>query len=160
MTSPYPASLIALVFVKKGIEEGCPVTQMKLQKMAYFAQGVHLALHKEPLISEIFQAWKYGPVIPAIYSAYSFYGSSPITDTNWAASFIHEENIEKIDEDAVKTIEYTWNTLKQTNAVKLSNWTHEGGSPWSQVYIENVKETPIPNETIQAYFETFLEPAS
>ncbi|MEJ0101919.1 MAG: type II toxin-antitoxin system antitoxin SocA domain-containing protein [Bacteroidota bacterium] len=159
MTSPYPASLIALVFVKKGIEEGYPVTQMKLQKMVYFAQGVHLALHKEPLISEIFHAWKYGPVVPAIYSAYSFYGSSPITDTHWAAS-IHEDNVEKIDGDAVKTIEYTWDILKQTNAVKLSNWTHKDGSPWSQVYVENVKETPIPNQAIQAYFETFLEPAS
>lgn len=153
----YPATLIAHLFVKRGIEEGNPVTQMKLQKMVYFAQGVHLALYKEPLITETFQAWKWGPVVPVIYSDYSFYGSSPITHTDWAEIPVNEETL---DEEALNTIDYTWSILKDTNAIKLSNWTHASDSPWSKVYVENVKETPIPNDIIQAYFETFLEPAA
>lgn len=62
--SSYSAKDIAMAFVKKAIESGKPVTQMQLQKMVYFAHGLHLANTKgEPLVKEEFQAWRYGPVI-------------------------------------------------------------------------------------------------
>ncbi|MGN6477898.1 MAG: Panacea domain-containing protein, partial [Flavipsychrobacter sp.] len=64
----YPASVIAYAFVIKGIEEGNPVTQMKLQKLVYFANGIYLAQGYGPLIKESFQSWEYGPVVPEIYS--------------------------------------------------------------------------------------------
>ena len=79
----YPASLIAQLFVKKGIEEGNPITQMKLQKVVYFAHGLYLGSQRKPLIKESFQAWKFGPVVPDIYHTYKLYGSAPITDTDW-----------------------------------------------------------------------------
>jgi uncharacterized phage-associated protein len=154
----YSASLIAYAFVKKGIEEGRPLTQMKLQKMVYFAQGIHLALHKEPLVKDVFQAWKYGPVIPNIYHTYKYYGSSPIMDTDWILlSQFEEKALTTIDEKAKGTIDYTWDLLKDTNAIKLSNWTHEEGSPWQKSYVEGINDVDIPNGAIQTYFEGFLE---
>lgn len=154
----YSASLVAYAFVKKGIEENRPLTQMKLQKMVYFAQGIHLALHKEPLVKDIFQAWKYGPVIPEIYHTYKYYGSSPIMDTEWVLlSHIEEKTLESINQKAKETINYTWDLLKDTNATKLSNWTHEMGSPWQKNYVEGMSDVDIPNEAIQIYFEGFLE---
>ena len=153
----YSASLIAYAFVKKGIEEGRPLTQMKLQKMVYFAQGVHLALYKEPLVQDTFQAWKYGPVIPDIYNIYKYYGSSPINDTEWVSLAKYEDaSLSKLTEDAKESVDYTWSLLKDTNAIKLSNWTHESGSPWKTSYVEGVNEVSIPNEAIQKYFEQFL----
>lgn len=154
---PYPASLIAYAFVKKGIEEGIPVTQMKLQKMVYFAQGTHLALHKEPLVKDIFQAWKYGPVIPSIYHTYKLYGSSPITDTDWITYEYDGNDLSQLDDNAKETVEYTWSVLKETNAIKLSNWTHNVGSPWQLNYVDGASDAPIPNNDIQTYFESFLE---
>lgn len=152
----YPASSIAHEFVKKGIEEGYPVTQMKLQKMVYFAQGVHLALHQEPLVKDVFQAWKYGPVVPGIYHTYKFYGSSPITNTEWVMDQ-EEMEMAKIDEKAKETVDYTWSLLKETNTVKLSNWTHEDGSPWKLNYIDGANDVIIPNDDIKKYFERFLD---
>src|SRR5437868_3452952 len=78
----YPAPLIAYAFAQKGIEEGKPVTQMKLQKMVYFANGYHMVKYNEPLIKESFEAWKFGPVVPTIYENFKLYGSHPIADTN------------------------------------------------------------------------------
>ena len=153
----YSASLIAYAFVQKGIEEGIPVTQMKVQKMVYFAQGVHLAIYKESLVKDIFRAWKYGPVVPAIYHAYKLYGSNPITDTDWIDQEENEEDLSTLDNKAKESIDYTWALLKDTNAVKLSNWTHTAGSPWQKNYIEGVSEAAIPNKDIQQYFESFLD---
>lgn len=153
----YPASLIAQIFVNKGIEEGNPVTQMKLQKMVYFAHGLYLAAYnKQPLIKETFQAWKFGPVVPDIYHTYKFYGSTPINDTKWILRSDVNPDDTPIDENARKIIDYTWNTLKGINAVKLSNWTHQEGSPWAQHYVPGVNETFIPNDEIGTYFERFI----
>lgn len=154
----YSASLVAYAFVRKGIEEGRPLTQMKLQKMVYFAQGIHLALYKEPLVKETFQAWKYGPVIPVIYHTYKYYGSSPINDTEWVLT-LHEDEmtLSLLNDNARESIDYTWDLLKDTNAVKLSNWTHTDGSPWAKNYSEGINETFIPNDDIRHYFEQFLD---
>lgn len=152
----YPASLIAFAFVKKGIDEGKFVTQMKLQKLVYFAQGAHLAKYHAPLINETFQAWMYGPVIPEIYQDFKFYGSRPITNTN---SYIPSDNVNApffLDAEALDTINYTWGVLKDFSAMSLSNWTHQPDGPWSKVYVPDVKSTPISNDDIQQYFEKLL----
>ena len=89
---PYSASVIAYAFVQKGIEEGKFVTQMKLQKMVYFAHGYHLARYNEPLIREEFEAWKFGPVVPSIYQSYKLYGSDMIIDTGLIAKPVNDGN--------------------------------------------------------------------
>jgi uncharacterized phage-associated protein len=152
----YSASLIAYAFVKKGIEEDRPVTQMKLQKMVFFAQGVHLATHGDPLIDELFQAWKYGPVIPKIYHDYKYYGSLPILDTDMIFTASSEEKeLATLSKKAIETIDYTWESLKKLGGIKLSNWTHKEGSPWKQTYIPGTNDE-INNDLIKTYFENFL----
>ncbi|RXK83195.1 Panacea domain-containing protein [Filimonas effusa] len=153
----YPASLIAYYLVKKGIEEGNPLSQMKLQKMVYFAHGIHMALHKEALVSEKFQAWKFGPVVPDIYHAYKLYGSDPIASTEWVVDHnAKEAGLSLLNEEAIKTLDFTWDSLKDFNAIKLSNWTHQPGSPWSKNYNPNINDIAIPNTEIADYFKQFV----
>lgn len=152
----YPASLIAYAFVKKGIDEGKFVTQMKLQKLVYFAQGAHLAKYNKALINETFQAWMYGPVIPEIYQDFKLYGSRPITDTS---EFIPSSTYSppfRLDADALDSINYTWGVLKDFSAMSLSNWTHQPNGPWSKVYDPDTKSTPINNKDIKQYFEKLI----
>lgn len=154
---PYSASLIAAIFVKKAIEEGNYLTQMKLQKMVYFANGYHLAKYGEALVEERFQAWKFGPVIPKIYQDYKLYGSDLIFETRYSDFENFEKaNLENLSEDARDTIEFTWKATKDVSAAKLSNWTHLPGSPWSQVYNESDREQVIQDELIKTYFKDFL----
>lgn len=153
----YPASLIAYAFVKKGIEAGLYVTQMKLQKMVYFAHGYHLAKYGEPLINENFQAWQFGPVVPKLYHEYKYYGSKPIIDTDWLLmSPLNEPNLNQLDTHAKDAINYTWEVTKDLPATKLSNWSHKLGSPWYNNYVEGVQDVEIPNEEIKNYFTTLL----
>src|ERR1700743_3270603 len=112
----YPASLIAYAFVVQGISEGNPITQMKLQKIVYFAQGVYLNLFNKPLVREAFQAWKFGPVVPDIYRIFKFYGSKPITDTDYLFAIDdYSSNLKNLDEGALEAIEMTWDATKDIN---------------------------------------------
>src|SRR2546430_458225 len=56
------------------------ITPMKIQKLVYFAHGWHLAVIDRPLINEQVEAWKFGPVIRTIYTAFREYGKAPIQD--------------------------------------------------------------------------------
>lgn len=152
----YPASLIAYAFVKRGIDEGKFVTQMKLQKLVYFAQGYHLAKYNTPLIKEDFQAWKFGPVVPEIYEDFKLYGSKLITNTSSFRPSDTDTSRVVLDSAALDSIKYTWDVLKDFSAMALSNWTHQASSPWSNVYDPAERATPISNDDIKNYFERLL----
>jgi len=150
----YNATLIAYAFVKKGIEEGKPLTQMKLQKVVYFAEGLSLAMGNLPLVKEDFQAWKYGPVIPAIYHDYKLYGSSPILDTQWV-SWELDLDLSSLSVESKNTIDNTWKILQDIPGAQLSNWTHKADSPWSKHYRPGIPDIIIPKEDIKEYFMQF-----
>jgi uncharacterized phage-associated protein len=153
----YPASLIAFAFVERGIKENKFVTQMKLQKVIYFAQGVHLAKFDEPLIQEEIQAWKFGPVVPEIYHQYKLYGNEPIRTTDWIAPvFERDKDLKNLSTNAKKSIEYTWDVTKDLSAITLSNWTHRKGSPWEKFYTDMHLGIVIDNEEIRSYFKKLL----
>ena len=149
----YNASLIAYAFVKKGVETGKPVTQMKLQKMVYFAHGYHIAKYDEPLIKEDFEAWQFGPVAPSIYNEFRLYGSDPITVQEPGKM---EQALHTLSPDALDAINYTWEATKDVSAYKLSGWTHKKGSPWAAAYQPHIIGTVIKNNEIKSYFTQFL----
>lgn len=51
-------------------EAGDTITELKLQKLMYIAQGIHLALYDSPLFKEEIEAWQDGPVVPALRSIF------------------------------------------------------------------------------------------
>ena len=46
---------------------GTEMTNLKLNKLVYFAQAVSLKQYGVPLFSDEIQAWSYGPVEPEVY---------------------------------------------------------------------------------------------
>ena len=54
----YNALNIAKYFIKlTSPEEEYFITNLKLQKLLYYAQGFHLALYAKPLFNEQIKAW-------------------------------------------------------------------------------------------------------
>src|ERR1017187_8862366 len=47
------------------------ITNLKLQKLLYYAQAWHLVLHEEAIFDESIEAWVHGPVVPEIFRMYS-----------------------------------------------------------------------------------------
>ena len=74
------ASDVANFFIRLSLSDSEDyITNLKLNKLMYYAQGWSLARLGKPLVQNDIQAWKYGPVIPAIYHDYKNCGNSPIT---------------------------------------------------------------------------------
>lgn len=61
-------------------EHGDPITNLKLQKLLYYAQAWYLALYDKPLFDDDFEAWVHGPVLPKIYRKYKQFAWNPITE--------------------------------------------------------------------------------
>ena len=51
-------------------ENGSRIDEMKLHKLLYFVQRESIIQNGEPLFSEQFEAWKYGPVLREIREHY------------------------------------------------------------------------------------------
>ena len=61
----------AYLLTNVDVESGDSITNLKLQKLLYYAQGFHLAMSGgEPLFPENILAWNHGPVVRAVWSRY------------------------------------------------------------------------------------------
>jgi uncharacterized phage-associated protein len=70
---------IAKYFLAQTDEDaGDLISNLKLQKLLYYAQGFNLALYDEPLFPESIEAWTHGPVVPEVYHEYKDFGSNAI----------------------------------------------------------------------------------
>lgn len=153
---PYPVSVIAQAFVKMGAEKGRPFTQAKLQKLVYFAQGYHLAKYGEPLIEEEFEAWRFGPVVPAIYELYGLFGIDPIRMNE--KSYCRELN--NISDQAKSSIAFTWNVTKDLSARTLARWTRRKDSAWHWCFSGKGLPRSMDNLAIRKYFIKYFERAA
>src|SRR5262245_11323328 len=76
---PYNAKAIANEILDLAAADGKPLSQMKLQKLVYYAHGWNWALMDKPLLDEQIQAWNFGPVIRTLYRAFRRFGAGDIT---------------------------------------------------------------------------------
>jgi uncharacterized phage-associated protein len=72
------AAAIAHYFIWLANETGSYISNLKLQKLVYYAQAWYLAIYEQPLFDEDFEAWVHGPVIPDLYQKYKSFGWKPI----------------------------------------------------------------------------------
>jgi uncharacterized phage-associated protein len=98
---------------------GEAITQLKLQKLVYYADAWFLANFDKPLIKEDFEAWAHGPVVPTLYAKYRSYG--------WNA--LPPETGVKVSEDLDGYLEAVFEEYGQYSAKKLEKMTHEE-TPW------------------------------
>lgn len=77
MVSPFE---VANYFIWLANETGSFLSNLKLQKLVYYAQAWHLALEESPLFEEDFEAWIHGPVLPSLYQKYQSFSWKPIIE--------------------------------------------------------------------------------
>jgi len=122
------------------------ISNLKLQKLLYYAQGCILGLTGKPLFPEEIQAWEHGPVIPAIYHKYKDYGKNGL---------LPDETFDRnsIDEETNAVLENVYETFGQFSAWKLRDMTHQE-APWQ----ETKKNHVISKDVIKKYFqENYVE---
>lgn len=116
----------ARYFIVRAYGEGikAEMTNMKVQKLLYYSQSLHLALYDEALFDEEIQAWRYGLVCPPAYRFYSEFEAQqlPIPD---------KQLLSVISEEKRKLLEEVWEYFGGYHAYKLSDMTHVE-FPWKK----------------------------
>lgn len=121
------------------------LTNLKLQKLLYYAQGKHQIAHGAPLFTDSIEAWRYGPVVSDVYHALKQCGSFPVT------VFDIDLDHAPLDDDTKATVTNVWESIgKVYSGGYLVDKTHVAGAPWQLFYREG-ENVEIPNESIATY---------
>lgn len=144
----YSAREIAKWFLIKDrlMNKELEISNLKLQKLLYYAQGVYLAITNKPLFSDEIVAWQHGPVVADVYYEFCVNGSNVI---DYSPVKEDKDIIEKIenDENARDTLEFVSEEFGQYTAWKLRNMTHQE-KPW----LSTKQNKVIKNDLIRDYF--------
>lgn len=139
----YSAVTVAQYFLSAQDDED-GMTNLKLQKLLYFAQGSSLAIRGRPLFNDRIKAWKNGPAIPWVWKEYSSFGSEPI---DRPAGF----DSAALDDDARRLLDAVYQRWGGLAAWKLRDITHESG-PWSAT----PRNEAINSDAMRTYFVQLL----
>lgn len=156
----YRVSAIANYFLQKGEKEHIALSNMKIQKLVYIAQGWFLALQGEPLFGEEIQAWQHGPVIPSLYHTFKMFGRTPITSFASEYDFESEElivpKVDRSDGETRAILNKVWEVYKGFSPVALRKMTHTPGTPWERTYEEGCVNRVIPIDVVKEYYTDYL----
>ena len=143
---PYSALTIAKWFIAWAEAEDEELSNLKLQKLLYYAQGHYLAERRRSLFTDQIQAWSHGPVVAPVYHEYKGLGRSSIELPD-DDPFTWDD----VDEDTAGILSAVWNTYGGYSAGRLRNMTH-AETPWHSYFRPDEYGIVIPEAEIEKYF--------
>lgn len=144
--APYTASFVARWFLAYNrmneVERGAElISNLKLQKLLYYAQGSFLALTGRPLFSDPIVAWQHGPVVESVYHEYKSNGANGIV-------FDDDFDFDVLETEENEALQEVYDVFGQYSAWKLRNMTHSE-TPWRSTQ----QNAEILQPVIRDYFE-------
>lgn len=129
------------------------MTQLKVQKLCYYAQAWSLVWNERELFKESFEAWVHGPANRNLYKKYKSYGSNPIIKPSL------EINEKQIEHNNLKILNLVWRDYASYEAKELERMTHLE-DPWlitrgNLKAYEKCSEV-IDNKIIENYYKQFV----
>lgn len=138
---------VALYFLFRAreLEAGDTISNLKMHKLLYYAQGHYLAIFDEVLFDDDIEAWKYGPVVKNVYDRFKVYGNLAI-DFKELDNFKHELYTER----HLDILPFVFNKYN-IQAKELVNMTHSE-KPWRTYYDKHTTNL-IPVDVIRDFFK-------
>ena len=136
--------------------------QLQINKLCYLVNGFTLQARDEPAFHNDVEAWKYGPVVPAVYEAYRMYGDKPITAldlcrtslTDTESSFQRWKELVAIIGKEVASIAFgVVREYGECTGGELVNMTHKRRTPWKKAYRPGHNNV-IPTDAIRQFYRT------
>lgn len=134
--------------VAKYIINTIHIDNLKLQKLLYYCQAVHLVLRNKPLFNDAIEAWMYGPVVPDVYKKYKKYGLETIP--------YGKDDFLQLSDSEMRTIGMVIKYYGDMTGVQLVSKTHLE-EPWKNVYKPEKRNIIITQESIYKYFKDQFE---
>lgn len=123
------------------------VSTMKLQKLVFYSQALHLVQHGTPLFNDRIEAWANGPVVPSLFSKHR--GKFVIS-----RGFFGPLRSCALSSEEVAPIDRVLRILGPWTGADLSALTH-GEEPWRAAREGLAPTAPSKNEISQESIRTF-----
>ena len=143
------AHVVANEFLRLAQERRTALTPLQLMKLVYIAHGWMLGLRHRPLITNRIEAWRYGPVIPDLYSLTKKFGSGAVVG-DLAPWFM--TRAPRLDAEEKDLTQQVFDIYGDLSGIQLSAMTHKQGTPWAQTYRPDVWNIPISNDIIAEHY--------
>jgi uncharacterized phage-associated protein len=121
------------------------VSNLEVNKTLYIAHMIFLGRYNAPLVSQHFEAWDYGPVLPIVYRRAKPFGSGPVQNV-----FHIFPDLEAGAE--ADTINEAVQAVKDKTPGELIAITHWNEGAWAKNYRPGAHGIVIPNEDILAEY--------
>jgi uncharacterized phage-associated protein len=141
---------IARLFIKLAAAEEEPgnLTNLQLHKLLYFAQAWSLAIRGNPLYVDRIEAWRHGPIVPAVHATYKEYGSRPIDPESAGQP-------SGLSDETIAFVRSIWESYKGYSALRLRDMTHQE-TPWLAARegcrADDCTHAEISHEAMMKYF--------
>ncbi|OUP09796.1 type II toxin-antitoxin system antitoxin SocA domain-containing protein [Collinsella sp. An2] len=129
---------IAYAFINMN-DASLELTNLKLNKLVYYAQVEALRRNGAPLFDDAIEAWQYGPVEPLVYHTFKQYGRGVVASAPAMC---------EVDDATKGIIRYVSNTYGRLSAFDLVSLSHRKGSAWELVYRSDM-DMPITCDAIR-----------
>ncbi|KCZ99319.1 Panacea domain-containing protein [Hyphomonas oceanitis] len=114
-----------------------PVTNLALQKLLYLTHAHYVMRYDKPLVTGYFEAWQFGPVMPAIYKELKPFGRRPINRLFEDIDLFSGEVRPLPPVDDAATLDLLRDVLyhyEKFSAGQLVDVTHASHGPWDHVW--------------------------
>lgn len=122
------------------------LSNLELQKILYMAAMNYAGQTGMALVSDDFEAWDYGPVLPRLYHDLKIFGSSPVGNVYWGAESI-------LGRPEAQIIERAFESLKGQTPGQLVENTHWYKGAWAKNYVTGARGKKIPLSDMIAEYQ-------
>lgn len=123
-------------------ESGGRLSNLEIQKVLYVAQMIHLGRTGHPLFSESFEAWDYGPVVPALYHRLKGHGGALVPAIVAPMVFAWGS-------PEAYSIADAFSMMQHMSAGELVTFAHKPGGAWERHYRSGVRNNVMPLDDIK-----------
>ena len=148
MTTALAVARYYLGKVNSDPDSGEGISNLKMQKLVYYAQAFHLAVFGTPLFDDAIMAWQHGPVVPDLYHEFKGYGSGPVAEITCT-----DDVLVDLSKDEIELLDEVYNHYAQFSAWRLREMTH-AEDPWVDTYHGSSAE--IPHEAMANFYSKYV----
>lgn len=147
--TPSAHAIADYFLLKVDVSAGDTLSNLKLQKLCYFAQIAAIIKMGRPMFDDEIQAWAHGPVVVKLYRRFRKYGWQAIDPTN-----LKTAPHKVLGDEEQKILDTVWDSLSGFSAKHLEDLSHQT-QPWKDAYTPEKLglrcTNPISVESIEAF---------
>jgi uncharacterized phage-associated protein len=145
-SAPFDARGVANLLLDMGDQRGRAFTNLVMQKLLYFAHARCLVAAGKPLLTGYFEAWRYGPVHPAVYQSFRDARSEIIRFRARRTDLLsgRQSIVEPPDSPIARThVEFVVDTYGRLPVNRLVEISHARDAPWHYVVSRANKQVTL-----------------